>query len=63
MKNMYEKLEELQDILWRNDDMIEQEDLFEAQEKLADLILEVAQEEGKAGRLVNRFPFLYRRVD
>lgn len=62
MKNMYEKLEAIQEILWRNDDMIMQEDLFEAQEKLADLLLEVAVEEGKAEALAKKYPFLYRRV-
>ena len=61
MDTLYEKLEQIQELLWKNDDRIDQETLFDVQDKVAELILEVA---GKAGpktvdRLVKKFPYLY----
>ena len=61
MNTLYEKLEQIQELLWRNDDRIDQETLFDVQDKVAELVLEVA---GKVGpktvdRLVKKFPYLY----
>lgn len=58
---MYEKLEKIQELLWRDDDMMRQETLFELQDYVAELILEVANKEGPktVDRLVKKFPWLY----
>ena len=58
---MYEKLEKIQELLWRNDDLMDQETLFELQDYVAKLILEVAGKEGPktVDRLVAKFPWLY----
>lgn len=60
---MYEKIEKIQEMLWRNDDMMMQETLFELQDYVADLLLKVAEKEGKVEELVAKFPFLYRRKE
>lgn len=44
---MYEKLEKIQELLWKNDDLMDQDTLFELQDKVAELILEVAGKEGR----------------
>ena len=58
---MYEKLEKIQELLWKNDDLMDQDTLFELQDKGAELILEVAGKEGPktVDRLVKKFPWLY----
>lgn len=56
---MYEDLEKIQEMLWRNDDLMDQDTLFELQDYVAELILKVAEKEGKVDELVKRFPFLY----
>ena len=60
---MYEKLEEIQRLLWREDDRMDQETLFELQDKVAELTMEVATQEGQetVDRLVSKFPWLYER--
>jgi len=61
--SIYPDIEKIQSLLWRREDMISQEDLFEAQDILADVALKVAKAEGKVETLVAKFPFLYRRVE
>lgn len=56
---MYNKLKEIQRLVWKGDDRMDQEDLFELQEKIADLTLEVAQKEGKTEQLLKDFKWLY----
>lgn len=58
---MYEKLEKIQEMLWRDDDMMRQETLFELQDYVAELILKVADKKGPTtvDRLVKKFPWLY----
>ena len=63
MTTVYNDLEKIQSLLWKREDMIDQEDLFEVQDMFADVILEVAKAEGKVEQLVAKFPFLYRRAD
>lgn len=60
---IYEELEKLQTLLWKGDDLVDQCDLFDMQDLLADLTLRVAKEEGQVDRLVKKFPFLYRRAE
>ena len=61
MNTLYEKLEQIQELLWKNDDRIDQETLFDVQDKFAKLILEVAVKDGTktVDRLVKKFPYLY----
>lgn len=62
MTEVYAKLVELQDLLWKGDDLMSQDTLFEAQELVADLTLKVSRAAGKSGEeLVEKFPWLYRR--
>ena len=58
---MYEELEKIQEMLWRDDDMMAQETLFELQDYVAELLLDVANKQGPktVDRLVAKFPFLY----
>ena len=63
MTTVYNDLEKVQSLLWRREDMISQEDFFEVQDIMADVLLEVAKVEGKVEQLVAKFPFLYRRAE
>ena len=56
---MYEKLKKIQTLIWRDDDLMSQDTLFELQEEFANLLLEVAQKENKTEDLVKSFPWLY----
>ena len=60
---IYEELERLQTLLWKGDDLVDQCDLFDMQDLLADITLKVAEEEGQVDRLLAKFPYLYRRAD
>lgn len=60
MENVTEKLVEIQKLLWKNDDLISQDDLFTLQDKISDLTLESAKEEGKVDLLVKEFPYIYK---
>lgn len=55
----YSKIKEIQQLVWKDDDRMDQETLFELQERVADLALAIATNEGVAEDLVNTFPFLY----
>lgn len=58
---IYNELKKLNSLAWENDDLMEQETLFDLQERLADLLLRVAQDCGEKtlNDLVKSFPFLY----
>lgn len=60
LANVYEKIVELQEIAWRGDDLMEQEDLIELQSKIAKLALELANYLGKVSELAKKFPWLYK---
>ena len=57
---MYNKLKAIQKLLWKDDDMIEQETLFDLQNLVAKLTLEVAEKENKVEDLVKSFKWLYK---
>lgn len=59
MKEVYEDLKELQLLVWSGDDLMSQDTLFEIQDKLADLTLNVAVAAGRDEDLVATFPWLY----
>jgi len=55
----YNELKEIQKLLWKHDDMMMQDTLFQLQEKVAGLILKVANKEKKVDDLIESFPWLY----
>lgn len=55
----YSKIKEIQQLVWKDDDRMDQETLFELQERVADLALAIATNEDKTEDLVHTFPFLY----
>lgn len=57
---MYNKLKKIQQLLWKSDDRMDQDNLFELQNKVAELILEVAEKENKVEDLIKAFPWLYK---
>lgn len=57
---MYKELKEIQQLLWKNDDRMDQDTLFELQDKMAKILLNVAEKEGKIGDLVKSFSWLYK---
>jgi hypothetical protein len=57
---MYEKLKKIQTLIWRDDDLMSQDTLFELQEEFTNLLLEVAQKENKTKDLVTSFSWLYK---
>lgn len=58
---MYNKLKNIQQLLWRNDDRMDQEVLFEIQDEFANILLEIAAREDRVEDLINSFPWLYKR--
>lgn len=58
-KMIYNKLKKLQKLAWQNDDMMDQDTLFNLQDALANVILEVARDCGATEDLIKSFPFLY----
>ena len=56
---MYNELKELQKLMWKNEDMPDQEDWFEMQDLMAELVLKAAVKEKKTDDLIKTFPFLY----
>ena len=58
---MYEKLKEIQQLLWKNDDLMDQDTLFELQDKFAKLTLEIAEKENKIEDLIETFSWLYNK--
>jgi len=59
----YEKIKEIQQLLWKDDDRMDQETLFELQDGVADLALAIATDEGWEKDLVASFPWLYELKD
>lgn len=49
----------IQEMLWRDDDRMNQETLFALQDYVAELALNVANKERKVDKLVKKFPWLY----
>jgi len=56
---MYEQLKEIQKLIFKDDDRMEQDTLFDLQEKIALLTLQVAQQEEKTEDLIKSFKWLY----
>lgn len=59
MRKLYTRIVNIQKLIWKNDDILDQNDLFDLQEKIADLALAIAENENKTDDLVEKFPWLY----
>jgi hypothetical protein len=59
---MYNDLKNIQKLLWKNDDRMDQDDLFELQDLVSELILIVAEKENRIDDLVKEFPWIYEDV-
>ena len=57
--NYYPFVERLLELVWSGDDLMDQETLFDLQEKMTDFALKVAKNEGKVEDLKKAFPYLY----
>lgn len=56
---MYRKLKKIMQLIWKDNDRIDQVTLYEVQDKLADVLLIVAEEESQMKDLVKSFPWVY----
>ena len=55
----YKAICDLQKLLWQDDDLMDQDALFEAQDKVSTIALDIANKIGKVDDLVKQFPWLY----
>ena len=51
---------EILGLLWKNDDFLDQDDLYEVQEKTADLAWKLARTKEKRKILMDKFPWVYK---
>lgn len=58
---MYEEIKNIQKLLWKHDDLMDQETLFEVKELVIKLALRIAEKEKKTDQLIKDFPNLYKR--
>jgi len=60
-QEIFEQLKGIQTLAWKQDDWMEQESLFDLQERVANLTLAVAQDIGNTALkdLCKTFPYLY----
>jgi hypothetical protein len=56
---MYNDIKKIQKLVWKDDDMMNQETLFELQGLVAEFALKIANREKKTAQLLRDFPFLY----
>lgn len=59
---MYNELKELLRLSFKDDDRMDQDTLFELQDKITELTLQVAQKENKTNDLVKSFHWLYDEI-
>lgn len=59
-KKLFKELIELQMLIWSGDDQIGQEELFEAQNKLANILLKLGKDVDGVEELAEKFPYLYK---
>jgi hypothetical protein len=57
---MYEELKKIQQLVWKDDDRMDQDTLFELQDYVSEIILNVASKEKKTDDLISSFPWLYK---
>ena len=59
LEPFYKAICDLQNVLWEDDDCMSQDALFEAQEKVSTIALDIANKIGKVDDLISKFPWLY----
>ena len=57
---MYEEVEKILDLCWKDDDRMEQTTLYEVQERVADLLLNIAYKEGRAKECLKKYEWIYK---
>jgi hypothetical protein len=57
---MYNELKKIQQLVWKDDDRMDQDTLFELQDYVSELISEVAKKENKVDDLMKTFSWLYK---
>lgn len=57
---MYNEVKKIQQMLWKNDDLLEQETLFDLQDYVGALLLKIAKSEDKTDDLLKSFPYMYK---
>ena len=58
---MYNELKKIQSLLWKSDDRMDQDTLFELQDYVARLTLKAAEQESRTEDLLKSFPWLYEK--
>lgn len=61
MEKVYDDLKQIQKLLWLDDDRMDQDTLFEVQDKMSAVLLFVAKNAKKEKDLIVSFPWLYKR--
>ena len=61
LKKLYKEVKKANKMLWVSDDMIDQDTLFDLQDKLAEINLEIAKPIMEVENLVKTFPWLYKQ--
>ena len=56
---MYNELKEILSLLWKNDDKMDQDTLFQVQDRMTTILLKVAEKEKKTDDLLKSFPYLF----
>lgn len=56
----FQTIKKIQELLWRDDDRMDQETLFEAQQEMAEFALNVARFENECDDLMKSFKWLYK---
>ena len=59
---MYNELKEILKLSFKDDDRMDQDTLFDLQDRITDLTLRIAQKENKTDDLVKSFPWLYDEI-
>lgn len=59
-KEIFEKLVELQKLVWTDDDRMDQDNLFELQDKMAQLVLDLANDTNNQEVILKEFSWIYK---
>ena len=58
--NLYNDVKQIMKLVWKDDDMMEQDTLFRLQDYMKLLAYEIASREGKTDDLLKTFPLVYK---
>lgn len=59
-KDILKRLIKVQKLLWKNDDLMSQETLFDLQDEVQTLVLKVAEDTNSTDIILKEFPWLYK---